>query len=377
MRLAFDTKRAYHNQTGLGNYSRGILDALFRYRPQDEFYLCTPKITDRFLKDDSKSRNLEILTPNSRFERLFPSFWRSFSVLSQLERVNVDLYHGLSNELPFGIAKSQLKSIVTIHDLIFMRHPEYYSFVDRFIYTRKVKSACNEADRIIAISNQTKKDIVELLNVNPEKVDVVYQTCDSQFKTKVSEAGRIRVREKYNLPASFLLSVGTIEERKNLVTVLEALNTKELADSELVVIGRPTDYLGTVKEQISKSGIVDRVHFRHDVVFQDLPAIYQQAEMLIYPSLYEGFGIPIIEGLYSEIPVITSENGCFKEAGGPHTCYVDGTNPSFLANSARRILDDKELNIGMREKGKEFVEKFNDELLAGELVRIYEKVLNH
>ncbi len=374
MRLAFDAKRAYHNQTGLGNYSRGVLDAFSRYRPQDELYLCTPRVTDRFLNIDSNLA--KVLTPSSMVDKMFPALWRSFSVLNQLESLNLDLYHGLSNELPFGIGNTQFKSIVTIHDLIFMRHPEYYSAIDRFIYTRKVKSACNEADRIIAISNQTKKDIIELLNVSPEKIDVVYQTCDSQFKTKVSEVEKLRVRKKYNLPNSFLLSVGTIETRKNLITVLEALNTKELADSQLVVVGKPTDYLNTVKELICTLGIGERVHFIHDVVFQDLSSVYQQAEMLIYPSLYEGFGIPIIEALYSEIPVITSENGCFKEAGGPNTCYVDGTNPSLLTKSVHRILTDKELNVVMREKGRAFVEKFNDELLTSELVRVYEKVLN-
>ena len=370
MRIAFDAKRAFLNKTGLGNYSRNVLAAFCASNSDSQYFLCTPEVTD-LLKLDSEQ--IETLTPNSTLSKMFPSLWRSKTVLSQLQELSVDLYHGMSNELPFGISKTGIRSVVTIHDLIFLRYPSYYPKLDSLIYSYKVKRACSEADRIIAVSEHTKNDIVELLGVSPCKIDVVYQTCHEQFKSAVSEEGKNRAREKYGLPESFILYVGTIEKRKNLLSLIDAL--KNVPDTPIVVVGKATDYLTVVQSRITQLGLEKRVVFIHNAGFADLPAIYQLAEMLVYPSQYEGFGIPILEALYSGIPVITTQGGCFEEAGGPNSLYVPFGDWQKLSETIQSLLADQGLRQKMISGGIKHAFKFNNDAVAAGLTSTYRKAL--
>jgi glycosyltransferase involved in cell wall biosynthesis len=368
MRLAFDAKRAFLNKTGLGNYSRNVVAALCTQNSADEMILCTPHITDLVSVKD-----FYVQEPESEFEKLFPSIWRSWTVLKQMENLKVDLFHGLSNELPFGIGKSFIRSVVTIHDLIFMRYPTYYSLVDRVIYRYKVKRACAEADSIVATSQQTKTDLMQFLSVPESKIQVVYQSCDYQFKQRVADDEQNKVKTKYGLPSEYILSVGTIEKRKNLLAVIHAL--AQLPKVNLVVVGRKTNYFNEVSERIAKHDLTERVHFLHEVEFSDLPAIYQMAQLLIYPSEFEGFGIPILEGMYSQIPVITTKGGCFEEVGGPAAKYVEYGNIEVLSNTIAEVLSSPELRAAMVEKGIAQASKFTNEQQAQQLYSIYQKAL--
>ena len=143
----------------------------------------------------------------------FSALWRTFFIKRGLLQDGVQLYHGLSNELPVGIHRTGIRSVVTIHDLIFLRYPQYYHRLDRIIYNRKFNNACRKADRIVAVSECTKRDIVKFYGISPEKIDVVYQRCETVFARPVSKKEKDRVRAAYGLPERFILSVGTIEER--------------------------------------------------------------------------------------------------------------------------------------------------------------------
>jgi glycosyltransferase involved in cell wall biosynthesis len=311
--------------------------------------------------------------PETTLDRLFPSIWRSWSVIDQLKSRQVNLFHGLSNELPFGIGKSSIRSVVTIHDLIFLRYPSYYSLIDRIIYQYKVRRACSEADTVVATSNQTKNDLIEFLSVPANKIDVVYQSCDNQFKAQVIGEQKEKVKIKYGLPEQFILSVGTIEKRKNLIAVIDAM--MQLPNVNLVVVGRKTAYYDQVSERIAKHGLTERVQFLHEVDFSDLPAIYQLAELLVYPSEFEGFGIPILEGMYSQIPVITTKGGCFEEVGGAAAKYVEFGNVQMLAEAIEEVLSSSGLKVEMVEKGIVQSAKFTNEEQAKHLRDIYEKAL--
>jgi glycosyltransferase involved in cell wall biosynthesis len=373
MRIAFDSKRAFLNCTGLGNYSRSVISALSASQTANQFILCTPKITSVF--PDLNPVSYEVIVPETAFHKTLSSFWRSWLILAQLREKRIDLYHGLSNELPLGLCRSGIRSVVTIHDLIFLRYPAYYNKIDRLIYGAKVKKACNDADRIVAISAQTKDDIVKFLGVNPDKIDVVYQTCHNQFKDQIAENEKESVRKKYGLKSSFVLSVGTIEKRKNLISVINAIS--EIDGPELVVVGKKTAYFNEVELRIANLGLTKRVTFLHNVDFVDLPAIYQQAAMLVYPSEYEGFGIPIIEGLYSRIPVVTTKGGCFEEAGGDAAAYVKFGDARGLKNTISDILNDASIRIEMIRKGLVHAQSFSNESLVEGLSATYQKTLKH
>ena len=176
MNIAFDAKRAFTNGTGLGHYSRTLIRSLATFFPNENYFPCTPLITDRF--DVSAFPNMHIISPATFTTRSLRKLWRSSLVKSDLLKNNIDIYHGLSHEIPKGIDATKIKSIVTMHDLIFERFPEQYGLIDRKIYRYKFQYACKHANKIIAISEQTKNDLVELYDVPEHKIAVCYQSCD-------------------------------------------------------------------------------------------------------------------------------------------------------------------------------------------------------
>ena len=162
--------------------------------------------------------------------------WRSFGILIDLKKEKVDVFHGLSHEIPFGIDKTKIKTVVTIHDLIFLRLPQYFNIFDRLIYYYKVKYACKRSDKIIAISNQTKSDIMMYFKIDSKKIEVVYQSCNSIFKSQKKNI----IKKDLGLPKNYILYVSSIEERKNLLTLIKALNI--MKSKNLVVIGDGKGY---------------------------------------------------------------------------------------------------------------------------------------
>lgn len=371
MKIGYDAKRAFLNNTGLGNYSRWLISNVAKHYPENEYFLYTPKVkSSNRLGFLNNSVNIKTVTPKSS---LFTSWWRTKGIVADLQRDGIDLYHGLSHELPAGIKKSGIKTVVTIHDLIFMHFPDQFGWVSRRIYAMKVKYACKVADKIIAISKKTKDDLVKYLNVEPNKIEVLYQGIDPAFSIKQSVEQKEKVKAKYKLPESFLLSIGTIEVRKNLLLTVKALALLK-NNIPLVVIGRPTKYIDQVKEFISVSKLTDRVIFLHDVQFDDLPAIYQMASIFIYPSLYEGFGIPVLEAVSSEVPVIAATGSSLEEAGGPGGIYIDPQNENELARQIESLFENETLKQKMIAQGIQHTKQFADDKLAEQLMQLYKTV---
>ncbi|MDD6209353.1 MAG: glycosyltransferase family 1 protein [Bacteroidales bacterium] len=373
MKIGFDAKRAASNLSGLGNYSRFIIDILLKTGKKDDYILFVPKEKrnvqfSKLLDNDNVKRILP-----SGLWKICPSLWRSYGINSSIAENNIQIYHGLSGELPANIEKTGVKTIVTIHDLIFLRYPQYYSLIDRNIYNSKFRYACHVADRIIAISECTKKDIIKFYGIPEKKIEVVYQGCDDSFKTKRSEDEKKTVSEKYNLPSTFLLSVGSIEERKNLMLVVKAIESLP-SHIHLVAVGKSTPYAEKIKEYVKQKGLSEKIHFYHQVPFTDLPAFYQLASLFVYPSFFEGFGIPIIEALSSGVPVIGAKGSCLEEAGGPDSAYIDPNNEQELVLTISKILSDKNRMQEMINKGKEYVKRFDGKNIAEQLYSIYNRL---
>ena len=374
MRIGYDAKRAFLNRTGLGNYSRWLIRSLASCYPGNSYYLYTPKVdAGKRIDFPGDLKNTITVLPK---KKAFSSLWRSFGIVKNLEQDHIELYHGLSHELPTGITKKGIKSVVTIHDLIFMRFPEYFGLISRTIYGIKVKYACRIADKIIAISERTKTDLVELLNIPADKINVIYQGCDDSFKSIASDSQKRSVAEKYNLPSEFILSIGTIEKRKNLLQLIQAmpgLNRR----IKLVVIGRETDYAAQVKQAITDLNLKDEVMFLKAVPFTDLPVIYQLAKVFVYPSRYEGFGIPVLEALCSGTPVIAATGSCLEEAGGPDSLYVGPDDANALTAQLNLVLGDQNLRQKMVDRGKEYSANFEDKKLMNQVMSVYQNILQH
>ncbi|AVM53141.1 glycosyltransferase involved in cell wall biosynthesis [Bacteroides zoogleoformans] len=376
MKIGFDAKRAAQNRTGLGNYSRFVIESLAKYAPAGRYllYVPHPGKTDCIgnLLQQSK---VEMRCPRTSFWKRLRSLWRVWGVTPDFEQDRIRLFHGLSNELPLNIRKARrVRSIVTIHDLIFLRHPEYYPYIDRKIYAYKFRKACQNADRIIAVSQCTKQDIVDFFHIPEEKIDVVYQGCDASFKRPVDAEKKERVRRKYSLPSRYILYVGSIEERKNLMLLAQALPF--LPDgTEVIAVGKRTRYAGKVEAFLKRNRLEHRMRLVSNVPFDDLPAFYQMASVFVYPSKFEGFGIPLLEALNSGTPAIGATGSCLEEAGGPYSLYVSPTDARELAEAITRTLTDSELREKMITEGKKYAINFEPERIATEIMTVYEKVI--
>jgi glycosyltransferase involved in cell wall biosynthesis len=373
MRIGFDAKRAFYNSSGLGNYSRDTIRSLYQHFPSNEYHLYTPAINRSLFQIDS-SPNLYICTPYISHGKIGQAYWRSFSISNRLKADHINIYHGLSNELPYGIEKAGIKTVVTIHDLIFMHHPEWYNPVDRYIYERKFRTSSIKADRVVSVSRQTCNDLVQYFGVDEKKIEIIYQGCNEEFGRKLSVDEKNSVKTKWNLPETYILYVGTVEERKNLLNVVRAIHEGNI-DIPLVAVGRHTGYAASIMRYI-KSHNLKNVHFLKEVPVTDLPGIYQLAKVFIYPSLFEGFGIPILEALTSGVPVITSKGGCFDEVGGTHSLYVDPLNTSEIGSALEKVLNDTALQTNMKNAGYAHTKLFSGERSAQQLYSLYTDLMN-
>lgn len=377
MKIGFDAKRAFQNNTGLGNYSRTLIHSLAAGFPQHQYYLFAPKLTDMF--DASVYANMEVILPEKARHRWFRSAWRSRYVVKDLQEAGLDLYHGLSHEIPFGIHNSGVKSIVTMHDLIFERYPAQYNPIDVQTYRRKAKYACQYADRVVAISEQTKEDLISFYGTPPEKIDVVYQSCDPSFSISHDAAELADFRSRYHLPEKYFLYVGSVIERKNLLGVVTAMNIlREELDIPLVVLGGGSSYRKKVIAYLEEKGLSGQVIWLNEQARLDnseVPLLYQASLALLYPSVFEGFGIPILEALCSRTPVITSTGSCFAETGGDAPLYVDPLRPETIADAIRQIVADEVLVENMKNKGWQHAQLFTPQRCAEAMMKVYEQVV--
>ncbi len=362
LRIAFDAKRAYHNHRGLGNYSRDVIRLLTTYAPENE-YLLFAKPTEQY-----SFPHTQTITPKGLWA-LIPSLWRSYGCLQKLD--GVDIYWGLSGELPYGIHKYKVKKIVTIHDVIFLRYPELYSTTYRWLFRQKMRYALKVADVIVAISEQTKQDIVSYFGIDAQRIHVVYQGCSNRFREPVSEECATQVMLKYSLPEHYLLTVGAIEPRKNLRNLIEAMSCAHI-DLPLVAVGGKSKYAEQMAQLSREKGVV--LKMIHNLPFEDLPAVYKGAELFCYPSIFEGFGIPILESMCIGTPVLTSTGSCFAETGGEAALYADPSAPHEIGKQLIRILSDCDLRRKMVVKGHRQAEMFTDDKVAQNLIQVYQKL---
>jgi len=373
MRIGFDAKRAFNNYSGLGNYSRYIISNISRFYPENECLLYTPSIADEDLFQEPEG--CIIKRPRTLIGKYTGSYWRSFSLSHWLGNDGVDIYHGLSNELPYGIHRNKTCSIITFHDLIFLEHPELYKPFDRYVYKKKAQYGARVANGLIAVSEQTKQDIVRFLDVDESRISVVYQGCHRQFYHRVSEENLQFTRQQFTLPAEYMLYVGTIEERKNLLKIVEALHHGNI-DIPLVVVGRKTAYFNLVKNYIEKNRM-QNIHFLDQVQSSDLPSIYQGSRGFIYPSSYEGFGIPILEALNSGIPVITSKGGCLEETVGKGGILINPFDREEMSHAISQVLEDTALRDLLIREGGAHALKFREEQTIPALYKVYLECKNN
>ena len=306
---------------------------------------------------------------------ILKNLWRVFFTSRHFYYHKLDIFHGLSNELPFQSIQSKTKLVVTVHDILFEKHPEFYKKIDKHIYRLKMAYACRKADKIITVSEASKLDICEHFKIEPERIEVVYQGCMDDFYIKTSKVELEEFKKKYNLPEHFILQVGTIEERKNALITLKALNLLKPDAPYLVLAGKQTSYMKILIEFINKNKLENRVKFIHTLQNQEMPFLYQCASLFLYPSLAEGFGIPVLEAMLSGLPVICSNRPVFHEAGGDAALFFSPEDESEFAHTIKSALSDESLRNKMINSGLEHLKKFNSKEIASKMMNVYEGIL--
>ena len=256
--------------------------------------------------------------------------------------------------------------------MIFLSHPHFYNIWDRIIYRLKFQYAVNTANHVIAISEQTKLDIIKFFKVRANKITVIYQGCNNAFKNEYSKEELEATKTKFGLPNEYIINVGTIQERKNALSLVKAIKGTPY---HLVLVGGEKSYATKIHSYVHSNGLNKQVTFLKGIDANELAMTYQNATVFCYPSVCEGFGIPIIEALYSKIPVIVTRGGCFPEAAGPNAIYIEPYDIEEIRQKLHWIFSHPLERQVLAEKGYEYVQRFSDKSVGESLMKLYKSVL--
>ena len=370
MHVGFDASALENNTTGAGAYQRHLLAALLAlpdgpdvtvYAPRGAALPEHPRLTRRELPWRPGARTARIL--------LGALTWRRRWAADALDLLHVPTYY-----LPPGAPPA---SVLTVYDVRHARHPHTYP-VGRLAFLRStVGWSLRRARHVIAISEFTKRDLVEAYGVPPEKVTVTHLAAGPGFGPVKEPAALDRVRGRLQLPPRFILSVGSHEPRKNLVRTIEALGLLRSRGlpHHLVVAGMAYFGEGPIRSAIARLGLQDRVHVVGFVRDDDLPALYGLADAFVYPSLHEGFGIPVLEAMACGTPVAASNATAIPEAAGQAALLFGPTDVEAMAGALARLLEDGETAARLRVAGTAQAARFSWERTARETLAVYRRVL--
>ncbi len=350
MLVGFDAKRFYHNKSGLGNYSRSLIRIL------NEF-------TDVNIKLYSPYNNKppQASIPSHFYKNAI--LQRAYFIRNQIHKDGLDLFHGLSNEIPIGL---KIPTVVTIHDVLFKRYPKDYSSIDRCIYHRKTKYAIRHATAIVCPSETTKLDLLKYYKADESKIHVIYEPISKAFKKQ---------HELKENSSDYFVVLATAQERKNLATVLQCYAEDEGENLlPAVIIGIQEDkFLHTFS---SYKGLLQsgRIRIPGYVEESRLLNYYQNALAIVYPSKWEGFGIPILEAHSVHKPLILADNPCFREIAGSAALFFDPLCPRSLKKQLMAIREPT-MAANLIQSGIQNLNRFQADVLAKAYKSVYEKVL--
>jgi len=367
-----DISAAVHRRAGLGRYAESLTRALVA---QD---------ADRYGVFYNRERGIQPLAGLERLPACTVGLgykpWRMAVWLGQLGRVGLDrllpgaeLFHATEHLL---LPLRSIPTVLTVHDLIFRHLPAHHKPLNRWYLNLVMPLYCQRATHIIAVSECTRRDLVTAYDLAPEKITVVHEAAASHFHPQSPEV-IAAVRSRCGLPDRYLLFVGTIEPRKNLaclLSVFETIHAEGLSDG-LVIVGRRGWLYDEFFARLERSPVRDAVSFPGYVLDEDLPAIYGGSQGLVFPSVYEGFGLPVLEAMACGTPVAASNASSLPEIGGDAALYADPLDVEGMTESVRRLLCDAELREHLRARGLERAAQFSWERAAARTRAVYERFL--
>lgn len=375
MRIGIDIRLIGKKRTGDEAVIFNLVKNLARIDSEDEFLLFTDINENEQL--DKIKNNLEIENKNNFKIISLPAnrfSWNFWTLPMYLRKNPVDVYH-TQYITPWFVSKD-IKIVTIIHDISFNFFPQFIKFSDLFFLKTLIPISLRRADKIIAVSEFTKKEIKKFYKINPEKIACVYNSVDEEFlNNEVSEDQLKEVRSKYNLPEKFILYIGTLQPRKNIPQLIEAFARikDRLGGFKLVICGNKEahNYDKKIGDSIKENKLENEVIFPGFVDEEDKQAVYKLAHVFAFPSLYEGFGIPVLEAMSQDVPVVASDIPSLKEIAADGALYFDVTSLDNFSQEIYNICIDNKLREELIQLGNERINFFSWEKSASKLLAIY------
>jgi len=371
LRIGIDYTAAVRQGAGIGRYTRELVRALAKLDRSHHYVLFAAAGGQRLADGDWPPNFQTRWVPLS--DRSLAILWHRLQLPLWVELATgpVDIFHSPDFILP---PVRRAKTLVTVHDLSFIRVPECADPNLRAYLNKVVPRSVDRADLILADSQNTKDDLVELLSAESDRIEVVYPGVEERFRPIEHQALLEGVRRRYNLPPRFVLGLGTLQPRKNFITLIEAFADLRFAicDLHLVIVGGKGWLYEGIFATVERLGLEDKVVFPGFVADEALPALYNLADLFVFPSLYEGFGLPPLEAMACGTPVVTSNSSSLPEVVGEAGLMVEATDIETLTEAMRRVLEDSALRARMIAKGLEQARKFTWEKAAAKLLSLYE-----
>lgn len=351
MQIGFDAKRYFHDLTDVGSYSRNVVNGLQDYFPDHQYLLYDEKPLER-----------------------------TFGLARKAVRDGCQVYHGLSNELPLDIVRSKVRSVLTMHDVAWRSFPSMYGSFDRELFDSRYGWSALHADHVVAVSHSTKLDLQHYFGVPEDRISVIYQHVQDSFYTPIprDEAWRTVKRRIPHLPKDYLLYVGDVDSRRNLLRLLEALAGIPVANRlPLVVVGNGRKYMLDCRNFALEHMRRLDVHWLPEVGNNaDLQALYTCATALLCPSVYEGFGLHVVEALLQGCPVLASTHSSLPEAAGPGAILVDPRDTEAIRDGVVRLTEDIDLCRKLARQGEEYCRhSFDPQAQTQKLMALYESLV--
>lgn len=363
MKIGFDAKRYFFNQSGLGNYSREIVAAIMNQFPENEYFLFSPESKSEFLQNNSPLSESQIVVPS-----FTPFLWREYFINKAIQRNKIDLFHGLSNEIPIHSAKNT-KLVCSIHDVIYKKFPLHYRYFDRLIYDFKTNYAVKQAHQIIACSKATASDLIKYYDANVSKLEVVYQPIKRIFYEKHS------LSPKFDKKIPYLIYASGFQARKNHSILIEAFaKIFKQVECNLYLVGNSGPTLESCMKFIEHEKLTDRIFIFNRVSEKELAGLLQNAMAFIYPSMVEGFGIPLAEAAVSGIPIAASNIPVFNELAEKNALYFNCYNAAEIADAMLQMQDDS-LRRQLSKYNNIILNKIEPKKIANEINELYHKVV--
>ncbi|MDP8255681.1 MAG: glycosyltransferase family 1 protein [Candidatus Alcyoniella australis] len=376
MRIGLNSEKVLERTTGVGCYAYNLVRGLLEIDRDNRYVLFFHSDAGCYAGEPwLAGPNVELDQYGAKGSNPRRILWEQLGLPGRARRSKLDVFHYIDHTL--SMIGKPVPTAITVHDLAFFRHPEAYTRSRRIYKSLVSPRSIRRADRVIAVSEYTRQEVLEITGADPDKVSVVYNGIDGEFRVIQDQKLLSDFRRQHDLPQRYILFVGTLQPRKNVTGLVRAyaeLVQRKAVEHDLVICGERGWIFDEIFSQVERSGLTARVRFIESLPQQQLPLLYNCAELFVFPSLFEGFGLPLLEAMSCGVPVVSSNTTSMPEVVGDAALLVDPNDVDDMALQIQRALSDRELAADLRNRGLERSREFSWRKCAQSTLEIYKQM---